>query len=89
MPLISIKPSLAVCPTHWLDSGVLGYNLGCIYFGTESESMAWNEAQDFCSYLNSDSHLVEIFSEDQQHFLMVTALEFEILGNEKEIGGLD
>ena len=86
LSLISIKASLAVCPKDWIDSDLESDeyygHMGCLYFGT-SLSVAWNEAQDFCSYLNSDSHLVEIFSEDQQHFLMVMALEFEVLGNEK------
>ena len=39
--------------------------------------MTWNEAQQFCSQSN-DSHLVEIFSQGHQDFLLVELYSLEL-----------
>ena len=73
---LSIKALLAIenCPNGWLDARIL--NMGCLNFNG-TKSMAWNDAQDFCHSLNINSHLVEIFSEEQQQFMVIQALLYE------------
>ena len=72
----SIETSFAIrnCPNGWLDAQ--NFNLGCLIFDG-NKSMAWNEAQNYCQKLDSNSHLVEIFSDDQQEFMIFNAIEYE------------
>ena len=76
LSLQSIETSFAIinCPNGWLDAQ--DFNLGCLMFDG-NKSMAWNEAQNFCQKLDSNSHLVEIFSDDQQEFMIFNAIEYE------------
>ena len=76
LSFLSIKGLLAIenCPKGWINAQNL--NMGCLNFNG-TKSMAWNDAQDFCHSLNINSHLVEIFSEEQQSFMVLQALLYE------------
>ena len=65
------------CPKDWIDAQNL--KMGCINLNG-TKSMAWNDAQDFCHSLNINAHLVEIFSEEQQQFMVLQALLHEDQG---------
>ena len=64
------------CDDSWIETHVP--NLGCVHFATES--MQWNEAQNYCGNLlpSHGSHMVEIFSEEQHTYLREKAEEYEI-----------
>ena len=63
------------CPLHWVDG--TEYGLGCIYFH-HLESMPWIKARYFCKSQNS-SYLVEIFSQEQQDFIVQEIIENEFI----------
>ena len=76
LSFLTIKAILAIedCPKDWIDAQNL--KMGCINLNG-TKSMAWNDAQDFCHSLNINAHLVEIFSEEQQQFMVLQALFHE------------
>ena len=79
LSFLTIKAILAIedCPKDWIDAQNL--KMGCINLNG-TKSMAWNDAQDFCHSLNINAHLVEIFSEEQQQFIVLQALFHEDQG---------
>ena len=79
LSFLTIKAILAIedCPKDWIDAQNL--KMGCINLNG-TKSMAWNDAQDFCHSLNINAHLVEIFSEEQQQFMVLQALFHEDQG---------
>ena len=81
LSFLPIKAILAfgACPKHWVDTGYYGLRMGCINLNG-TKSMAWNDAQDFCHSLNINAHLVEIFSEEQQQFMVNQALLYHDQG---------
>jgi len=71
----------SMCPTYWNDATHM--NLGCILFNATSK-MSWHDAQKVCKE-SSSSHLVEIFSQEQQDYLTMKAFEAELLtGTEQD-----
>ena len=58
---------------------LLSQSPGCILFNATSP-MTWTEAQRFCGSAESyNSHLVEIFNQEQQDYLTMKAHEAELL----------
>ena len=64
------------CPQYWTDATQVG--LGCLFFDTTNQ-MDWPEAQESCKSMANTGHLVEIFSEEQQSFLVAKAFEIQAL----------
>ena len=64
------------CPKYWTDATHVG--LGCLFFNTITK-MTWPEAQISCASENNHGHLVEIFNQEQQDFLVYKAFEIEAL----------
>ena len=62
------------CPENWTSASSVG--LGCLLFDTNSPK-AWLESLDFCKD-NQNSHLIEIFNEQHQEYIMAKALEIGI-----------
>ena len=62
------------CPQFWFDASP--WNMGCLSFNV-TKPMRWAEAQSFCKSL--DSHLVEIFKDEQQAFMVMKSYEVEAL----------
>jgi len=68
------------CPKLWADASHM--NLGCLLFNATTP-MSWHAAQDLCK--ESSSHLVEIFTPEQQEFMVMKAFEAHgITGMERE-----
>ena len=68
------------CPKYWTDATHM--NMGCLLFNA-TNAMTWPEAQNYCGNSHS-SHLVEIFSREQQEFMAMKAYESELLtGDER------
>merc|ERR1719150_3259801 len=72
------KDSTLTCPEYWIDA--TGEGMGCLLFNPTT-SMNWIVAQQFCSLI--DSHLVEIFSQGHQDFLLVELYSLELSGGGK------
>jgi len=69
------------CPKYWADATHM--NLGCVLFNATTK-MSWHDAQNVCQESYS-SHLVEIFSQEQQDFVAMKAFEAELLtGTEQD-----
>ena len=68
---IPLTKTLAICPKGWIDA--TDFDMGCLHFNG-TLPMAWDESQDFCKSLNSNSHLVEIMNEVQQNLLTLQGL---------------
>ena len=56
---------------------------GCLLFNA-TEAMSWHEAQSFCNSIScpnseepNSAHLVEIFNQEQQDFMVMKAFEAE------------
>ena len=64
------------CPRYWIDASHV--NLGCLLFNATSP-LLWIEAENFCGGSGNSAHLVEIFDEYQQDFLVAEALQSELL----------
>ena len=64
------------CPKYWTDATQVG--LGCLFFNTTAY-MTWQEAEISCAYESDYGHLVEIFNQAQQDFLVNKAYEIEAL----------
>ena len=64
----------SICPKYWSDATHV--NMGCILYNATT-SMTWSDAQNFCHSQNS--HLVEIFSQEQQDYAVMKAFESELL----------
>ena len=63
------------CPGGWVDARSV--NLGCLYFDFNINSISWPNAKQHCENLNygtfpHDTHLIEIFSDEQMTFLKNT-----------------
>ena len=63
------------CPGGWVDARSV--NLGCLYFDFNINSINWPNAKKHCENLNygtfpHDTHLIEIFSDEQITFLKNT-----------------
>merc|ERR1712215_83347 len=63
----------------WFDGNP--YNLGCIQFNA-STALTWNSAQEFC-HTQESSNLVEIFTQEQQNFLVLMAEQVEAITQTK------
>ena len=70
--------SKSLCPKYWTDATHV--DMGCILFNATT-SMTWSSAQEFCWSVNS--HLVEVFSQEEQDFLAMKAFESELLTGAK------
>ena len=64
------------CPRYWIDASHV--DLGCLLFNATSP-LLWIEAENFCGGSGNSAHLVEIFNEYQQDFLVAEALQSELL----------
>ena len=75
-----INDSKSRCPKYWTDATHM--NMGCLLFNA-TNAMTWPEAQNYCGN-SHNSHLVEIFSREQQDFMAMKAYESELLtGDER------
>merc|ERR1712168_930271 len=72
------------CPDGWKDGSSVG--LGCLLADTNDPNVSEVDAETVCEQFGEGGHLVEIFSEDQMHFLqnMLGLLENTELG---DLGG--
>ena len=66
---------VTACPGGWVDAREV--NLGCLYFDFNINSISWPNAKQHCENLNygtfpHDTHLIEIFSDEQMTFLKNT-----------------
>ena len=68
------------CPQYWVDA--TDFKMGCLWFNFKT-SMNWENAQEYCRTINitvtKQSHLVEIYSMEQQHFLERKFIEFDFI----------
>ena len=72
------------CPIGWIN----GNDLGCLYFASESTS--WLEASAFCEEINSDSTMVEIFTNEENELIsLISNFELTITGVDGWWIGLD
>ena len=62
------------CPENWTSASSVG--LGCLLFDTTSPK-PWMESLDFCKD-NQNSHLIEIFNEQHQEYIIAKAIEIGI-----------
>ena len=63
------------CPKYWTDATRV--NLGCLLFDVSTEK-SWLDSENFCGK-NFSAHLVEIFNEEQQEYIMMKAFELELI----------
>ena len=63
------------CPKYWTDATRV--DLGCLLFDVSS-AKSWLDSEDFCGR-NYSAHLVEIFNEEQQEYMMMKAFELELI----------
>ena len=63
------------CPKYWTDATRV--NLGCLLFDVSSDK-SWLDSEDVCGK-NYSAHLVEIFNEEQQEYIMMKAFELELI----------
>ena len=59
--LVGSTQSLTCCPSGWVDARVAG--MGCLLFGDLTRP--WLQAAQFCPFLHSGAHLLEILSEEE------------------------
>ena len=69
-----VKNPKSLCPKYWSDATHV--NMGCLLYNATT-AMTWSEAQKFCH--SENSHLVEIFSQEQQDYAVMKAFESELL----------
>ena len=69
-----VESQSSKCPRYWFDASY--WKLGCLSFNA-TQKMTWHEAQDFCMSMNS--HLIEIFIQEQQDFIVMKSLEIQDL----------
>ena len=65
MQNILFSNSVIECPLGWIDGRSAG--LGCLYFTTD-QKRTWQDSKTLCATMH-DSHLVEIFNDNQQSFI--------------------
>ena len=63
------------CPKYWTDATRV--DLGCLLFDVSTER-SWLDSENFCGK-NYSAHLVEIFNEEQQEYIMMKAFELELI----------
>ena len=63
------------CPKYWTDATRV--DLGCLLFDVSS-AKSWLDSENFCGK-NYSAHLVEIFNEEQQEYIMMKAFELELI----------
>merc|ERR1711994_370505 len=68
------KNPKSLCPKYWSDATHV--NMGCLLYNATA-AMTWSEAHNFCH--SENSHLVEIFSQEQQDYAVMKAFESELL----------
>ena len=68
---VPIRRLRSKCPKYWTDATHM--NMGCLLFNA-TNAMTWPEAQNYCGN-SHNSHLVEIFSREQQDFMAMKARE--------------
>merc|ERR1712243_156591 len=69
------------CPEGWKDGAEVG--LGCVVADLSDPNLSEPDAETACEALAEGAHLVEIFSEEQMHFLQnyLAMTENESLGD--------